>query len=165
VARLAQSGEGGEAVVLGNFLSKQREEWGGVGAWLVVHYGEGFRPASAWGSREGDTPWHERQRGLGERHVQRGVRYGEDDLVHWPTRGRRKMGMAQEEQCLFRYNSNFQTYLNYSIKRWPSRARKNPNKIWICRELNKEQLYLLKLSKFRIEFELKIKKALGFEIQ
>jgi hypothetical protein len=39
------------------------------------------------------------------------------------------------------------------------------NKIWICRELKKEQLFLLELSKFGIEFELKIKGDLGFEIQ
>jgi hypothetical protein len=35
--------------------------------------------------------------------------------------------------------------------------------IWICSELNKEQLSLLKLFKIRIEFELKIKEARGLK--
>jgi hypothetical protein len=56
-------------------------------------------------------------------------------------------------------------------------TQKNPNNIYICRELNEEQLSSLEhfqiqnnfphwnISKFGIEFELKSEEALGFENQ
>jgi hypothetical protein len=47
------------------------------------------------------------------------------------------------------------------IIRWSSIAQQISNKIWISRELNKKQHSLLKLfSKFRIQFELKIREPL-----
>jgi hypothetical protein len=57
-----------------------------------------------------------------------------------------------------KYSNIFQIDL---IIRWSSIAQQILNKIWISRELNKEQHSLLKLfSKFRIQFELKIREPL-----
>jgi hypothetical protein len=47
----------------------------------------------------------------------------------------------------------------------PSLAQKIPNKIYICRELNVEQFSHWDFSKFRIECELKIGKALCLEFE
>jgi hypothetical protein len=54
------------------------------------------------------------------------------------------------EQCHFQIIRFFfkLTRLD-SIKRWPYSAQKNLNRLFICRKLNKKQLYLLELFKIR----------------
>jgi hypothetical protein len=50
------------------------------------------------------------------------------------------------------------------VQRISSPALKISNKIWTCRELNKNDFSYFNFSKFRIEFELKIEEALRFEL-
>jgi hypothetical protein len=65
-----------------------------------------------------------------------------------PRRGKRVLGPVQNEQS----NFLFIKYIFYQFKfqmlqRMSSHGRKFSNKMWICMELNKEQLSLLELSK------------------
>jgi hypothetical protein len=46
------------------------------------------------------------------------------------------------------------------VRRCPSCAQNFSNKIWTCRELNKEQISSLKLFKIRMEVELKIRESI-----
>jgi hypothetical protein len=48
--------------------------------------------------------------------------------------GEWKMGPTRLSSCRFDLNQNFKLTRFDSIKRWSSRARKNPNKIWIHRK-------------------------------
>jgi hypothetical protein len=75
-------------------------------------------------------------------------------------------GLVWEEHDILSLLKKFKQVWIDLIKRWTYRGWKISNKIWICMELNKEQLSLLDFfSKFGIEFELKIKDALGIEFE
>jgi hypothetical protein len=52
-------------------------------------------------------------------------------------------------QCRFLFNSNSNCPDFESAQKMPFRTQKISNKIWACRKLNKEQLYLLGLLHIR----------------
>jgi hypothetical protein len=60
------------------------------------------------------------------------------------------LGWAQDEQCKFLFIQNiFYQFEFQMVQRISSHGRKFSNKLWICTELNKEQLSLLELSEIQ----------------
>jgi hypothetical protein len=59
----------------------------------------------------------------------------------------------------FKVKPNSNWFETETLDKMSSHARKNSNKIWICRELNKEQLFLLALYKIRNGIWIKIQRT------
>jgi hypothetical protein len=73
--------------------------------------------------------------------------------------GRTELGRARENSAVLKLTKNFQTDKIWFDQNWLYLDKKISNKLWICRELNKEQVSLSRFSKFGLEFELKIKES------